>query len=195
MSAHLLLPRKLDVSAAELDTYALAAEEETLDADARRADVMLMPGCGGSAAVLGCLAGRAVDRFAVGDGSKAGPGSLVRSIDVALRVAGSMSRGSEASAAQSVMTAGNAFPGGDVSSSLPDGPSSEERQANPYHAAVRVTGTNDIVRLAPLRTVNGYTYTPVAAVGAAKRALAGQFQTGFATPAAVSQIFRMNFSK
>lgn len=239
----------LDVSA-ELATYALAAEQ-TLDADARRAGVMLMPGCGGSAAVLGCLAGRVVDRFAAsggGDGVEAEPfGSVVvRSIDVALHIAGSMSRGSAVTAAQSVTGAeplqrrdgrlakldaedgadaslfnfgdgrgavecipvtlpdlitiwkatgvgnvktfvnvsGNTFPGGDVSS-LPDGPSLEERQANPYHAAVRVAGTNGSVKLAALHTVNGYTFTPVAAVEAAKRTLAGQFQTGFITPAAV----------
>lgn len=68
----------LDVSA-ELDTYDLAAG--ALDVEAKEAGIMLLPGCGGSVAVLGCLAGYAASRVAE-----------PMSIDVALHVAGSMSR-------------------------------------------------------------------------------------------------------
>jgi short subunit dehydrogenase-like uncharacterized protein len=75
----------LDV-AAELDSYRLAEE---LDGKARAAKVMLMPGCGGSVAMLGCLAGYAVQGV-----------EMPLSIDVALHVAGSMSRGSAVSAAE-----------------------------------------------------------------------------------------------
>ena len=225
----------LDVSA-ELGTYGLAG---TLDAEAKEAGIMLLPGCGGSVAVLGCLAGYAASRVAEPVG-----------IDVALHVAGSMSRGSATSAAESVKTAtgslqrvdgrlvevdqgaggggggtstfdfgdgrgsvdcfavtlpdlitiskatgvanvrtfvnvsGNAFPSGDISS-LPDGPSVQEREANPYHASVRVTGRDGTVVRAVLHTVNGYTFTPVASVETARRILSGVFQIGFSTPAAV----------
>lgn len=77
----------LDV-AAELDGYRLA---EVLDADARTAGVMLLPGSGGSVAMLGCLAGHAAAR--VSDPS---------SISVAMHVSGSLSRGSALSAMSSV---------------------------------------------------------------------------------------------
>ncbi|EPE09712.1 saccharopine dehydrogenase [Ophiostoma piceae UAMH 11346] len=76
----------LDISA-ELDTYRLA---EALDVEAIAAGVMLLPGCGGSVAMLGCLSGHAVERAR----------DPVR-IDVALQVSGSMSRGSARSAAGS----------------------------------------------------------------------------------------------
>ncbi len=36
-----------------------------------------------------------------------------------------------------------------------------------------------------IETVNGYTYTPLAAVEAVRRVLDGERQTGFATPAKV----------
>lgn len=49
----------LDV-AAEPDSYRLA---EALDADAAAAGVMLLPGCGGSVAMLGCLAAHAAERI------------------------------------------------------------------------------------------------------------------------------------
>lgn len=74
----------LDI-AAELDSYELA---ETLDLDARQAEVMLLPGCGGSVAMLGCLARRTMEIAA----------SPVQRLDIALHVAGAMSRGSVASA-------------------------------------------------------------------------------------------------
>jgi short subunit dehydrogenase-like uncharacterized protein len=49
----------LDV-AAELDSYKLA---EKHDAQAKAANVMLLPGCRGSVAMLGCLADHAVARL------------------------------------------------------------------------------------------------------------------------------------
>lgn len=73
----------LDV-AAELDGYRLAEE---IDAEARAANVMLLPGSGGSVAMLGCLAGHAVARTS----------HPVR-IAVAMHVAGGLSRGSAISA-------------------------------------------------------------------------------------------------
>jgi short subunit dehydrogenase-like uncharacterized protein len=75
----------LDV-AAELDSYHLA---EKLDQKAKEAKVMLMPGCGGSVAMLGCLAGHALEHV-----------ERPVSIDIALCVAGPMSRGSVVSAAE-----------------------------------------------------------------------------------------------
>jgi len=74
--------------AAELDSYRLAGEK---DADAIAARVMLLPGSGGSVAMLGSLAGRAAETIE----------QPVR-IQIALRVAGSMSRGSAISAAENL---------------------------------------------------------------------------------------------
>src|SRR5690606_39096733 len=65
--------------AAELDSYRLA---ETLDGEARQAGVMLLPGSGGSVAMLGSLASHALARVAA-----------PRGIRIALHVTGSMSRG------------------------------------------------------------------------------------------------------
>jgi short subunit dehydrogenase-like uncharacterized protein len=215
----------LDV-AAELDSYRLAEE---LDGRARAVKVMLMPGCGGSVAMLGCLAGYAVQ----------GVKSPV-SIDIALHVAGSMSRGSAVSAAEGltaeclqrvggdfvkqdvsatrefdfgdgkgsvvcfpvtlpdlitigkstnvpnirtfVHVSGGALPTGDVAS-LPDGPTAQEREANPYHASVVVTGEDGSVKRVVLHTVNGYTFTSQASVEAVKRVLGGEAEGGFQTPA------------
>jgi len=77
----------LDVSA-ELDSYRLS---ETLGAEAKRAGVMLMPGGGGSVAMIGSL-------VAVLAGKVEKPSR----ISLALHVAGSMSRGSAISAAENV---------------------------------------------------------------------------------------------
>ncbi|KAH8886338.1 NAD(P)-binding protein, partial [Thozetella sp. PMI_491] len=203
----------LDVSA-ELISYQLA---ERRDAEARAAGVMLLPGCGGSVAMLGCLAGYALR------GVKS-----PSSIDIALRVAGTMSRGSALSAATSltpeclelrdgklvkqdaannrdfdfdngegsvtcfpvtlpdlvtiwrsaavpnirtfVYATEGAFPSGDLAL-LPDGPSVEERKANPYHGSVSVTSSDGLVKSAVLHTVNGYDFTPMASVEAARRVL------------------------
>ncbi|KAK7430949.1 hypothetical protein QQZ08_002478 [Neonectria magnoliae] len=217
----------LDI-AAELDSYRLADQS---DEEAKGANVMLMPGCGGSVAMLGCLAGHTI-------GYVKNPAS----IDIALHVAGSMSRGSAASAAENLTTerlqrvngilvpddvgdtrqfdfnngkgpvfafpvtlpdlttiwrstnvanirtfvhvSGDTFPTEDIAE-MPDGPTAEQREASPYHAAVIVTESNGTVRRAVLHTVNGYTFTGLASVEAAKRVLGGHFRAGFQTPAGI----------
>lgn len=75
-------------TAAELDSYRLA---ETLDAEATAAGVMLLPGGGGSVAMLGSLAGHAVARV-----------SDARKIRIALLVSGGLSRGSALSASENM---------------------------------------------------------------------------------------------
>jgi short subunit dehydrogenase-like uncharacterized protein len=79
----------LDI-AAELDSYRLA---EACDAQAQAAGVMLLPGSGGSVAMLGSLAGRAAERV-----------GRPQTIRVALHVAGAMSRGSAITAAGNLIT-------------------------------------------------------------------------------------------
>lgn len=74
--------------AAELDSYERALQ---LDQEARDARVLLMPGCGGSVAMLGCLANYALERV-----------ENPKSIDIALHVAGSISRGSAVSASEGI---------------------------------------------------------------------------------------------
>jgi short subunit dehydrogenase-like uncharacterized protein len=203
----------LDISA-ELESYHYA--EECSD-DAIQAGVMLLPGCGGSVSILSGLVQHALKDIH----------SLV-SIDIALHVSGSTSRGSAIGALESLTVAclqrlhgklvpqettttrrfnfddGNGdvecfsitlpdlitiwnatgvpnvktyvhavddvFPKGD-SKTLPDGPSAEEREENPYHAAVEFSTANGKVRRAILHTVNGYTFTSVASVETARRVL------------------------
>jgi short subunit dehydrogenase-like uncharacterized protein len=213
----------LDISA-ELDSYRLA---EALDKEARAAGVMLLPGSGGSVAMLGSLAGHAVQRVAE-----------PRQIRIALHVTGSMSRGSVTSATENmtadcfrllggklvgrspeelrdfdfgngpvscfpvtlpdlltihratgvpdietyVHVSGGGFPQGDLAA-LPDGPTAEQRNANRYQAAVEVTDASNAVFRSVLDTVNGYTFTPMAAAEAARRVLAGDHSPGFQTPA------------
>jgi len=213
----------LDI-AAELDSYRLA---EKLDAEAKAAGVMLLPGSGGSVAMLGCLAGHVAERVAE-----------PRSIRIALHVSGSMSRGSAVSASENLTTetlartdgtlqgrsaedtrsfnfgkgpvdcfpvtlpdlitiwrathipdietfvhvSGDAFPECDLAA-LPDGPTEEQREANRYQAAVEVTGADGSVARAILDTVNGYTFTPLAAAESARRVLGGDVRPGFQTPA------------
>ncbi|KAI1755702.1 hypothetical protein F4782DRAFT_486573 [Xylaria castorea] len=217
----------LDFSA-ELHSYQLA---ERLDEEARRSGVMLLPGCGGSVSMLGCLvlhAMRSAEQAA--------------SIDVALYVSGPMSRGSAISAAASlspeclqrregvmvqqdinntkqfdfddgngpvscfpvtlpdlitiwkstgvpnisifVRTSAGSFPTTDLAA-LPDGLTAEQRQANPYHASVIITERDKNTRRAVLHTVNGYSFTGIASVEAAKRVLAGEVKGGFQTPVEV----------
>jgi len=213
----------LDI-AAELDSYHLA---EKLDTEAKAAGVMLLPGSGGSVAMLGCLAAHAIERV-----------SEPCKISIALHVSGSMSRGSAISASANLTThtliragdqlitrsttaqrffdfgagpvscfpvtlpdlitigiatgvpdietfvyvSGNAFPTGDLSA-LPAGPTIQERNANRYQAAVQVTGADGMQVCSVLDTVNGYTFTPIAAAEAARRVLAGEYRSGFQTPA------------
>lgn len=218
----------LDI-AAELDSYRLAEEH---DDEARRAGTLLLPGCGGSVAMLGCLAGRAAERV-----TAAQPPAR---IDIALHVAGPVSRGSAVSAAENlfarclqrregalveqdagaamqfdfgdgrgdvacspatlpdlvtlwrstgarnirtfVHVSGDAFAEGRLED-LPDGPTAEQRAANPYHVAAVVAGTDGAVTGEVLHTKNGYSFTSVAAVQAARRVMAGVACGGFQTPA------------
>jgi short subunit dehydrogenase-like uncharacterized protein len=217
----------LDI-AAELDSYQQA---QKLDEDAKDANVMLLPGCGGSVAMLGCLAGHVVEQVK----------DPIR-IDIALQVAGTISRGSAISAAENITSgclqlvdgilvgqdvsktadfdfndgngnvacfpvtlpdlltiqksanvsnirtyvhaSGDSFPIGDLAL-LPDGPTAAQRELTPYHAAVTVTSGDGFIRRAALHTVNGYTFTYLASVQAAKRVLAHQARPGFQTPAVV----------
>ncbi|WP_417607307.1 saccharopine dehydrogenase family protein [Primorskyibacter flagellatus] len=213
----------LDI-AAELDSYRLA---ETLEDAAQAAGVMLLPGSGGSVAMLGSLAGFAASHVAE-----------PRKISVALHVTGAMSRGSAISASQNLTTrtmarvdgalvdrdpsglmdfnfgmgmvacfpvtlpdlitlwrstgapdvetfvhvSGTAFPEGDLSD-MPDGPTSQERGASRYQASVCVTGADGTAVRAVLDTVNGYSFTPLAAAEAARRIMNGEARPGFQTPA------------
>jgi len=215
----------LDV-AAELDGYLLA---ESLDAEAIAAGVMLLPGSGGSVAMLGSLASVAAESI-----------TQPKQISIALQVSGSMSRGSAISASESLSPAclarvdgalekrdptarqdfdfgagpvacfpvtlpdlvslwhsthapnietfvhlvGDAFPSGDLAE-LPDGPDAAEREANRYHASVVVTGEDGSMARAVLDTVNGYTFTALASVEAARRVLGGKFAAGLQTPVTV----------
>lgn len=90
-----------------------------------------------------------------------------------------------------VHVSGDAFPEGDLSR-LPDGPSAEERDAHRARAVVEVVGTDGSIARSVIDTVNGYTYTPLSAVEAARRVLNGERHTGFATPA---QVFGSGFAE
>lgn len=210
-------------TAAELDSYRLA---EALDEEAKAAGVMLMPGGGGSVAMLGSLAGHGVKRVA-----------NPRKIRIILHVAGGLSRGSAISATENltvetlmrvhgaltpveadiqtfdfgkgavdcfrvtlpdlitiwratgvpdietfVHVTGDGFSQGDLSL-LPDGPSEADRLANRYQALVEVTDAQGSVVRSLLDTVNGYTFTAMAAAEAGRRVLAGEVRPGFQTPA------------
>ncbi len=89
-----------------------------------------------------------------------------------------------------VHVSGSAFPSGDLSQ-LPDGPTHEERANNVARAKVEITAANGDVHHAVIETVNGYSYTPLAAVEAAGRVLAGVSKPGFQTPA---KVFGANFA-
>lgn len=212
----------LDI-AAELDSYQLA---ERWHGQALEAGVMLLPGCGGSVAMLGSLAAHALQQV-----------SVPVSLRIAMHVAGGMSRGSAISASENISgeclmrqqnlltpraatevrdfdfgnyrascfpvtlpdlitiahqsgianietfvhVAGMAFPEGDLAS-LPDGPDANDRAANRYQAAVEIVDAGGVVTRAALDTVNGYSFTPLAAVEAARRVLGGECRPGFQTP-------------
>ncbi|KAL2068183.1 hypothetical protein VTL71DRAFT_16281 [Oculimacula yallundae] len=76
------------------------------------------------------------------------------------------------------------FPTGDLVL-LPDGPTPGERDSNPYQVSVIATAEDGTVRRAVLHTMNGYSFTTLASVEAARRILGGEVQTGFQTPAEV----------
>ncbi|KAJ5770685.1 NAD(P)-binding protein [Penicillium nucicola] len=216
----------LDISA-ELATYQQA---QLYDNAAQRAGIMLLPGCGGSVAMLGCLASHVIDQ--VND---------PQTIDIALHVAGSMSRGSAISASSMtagclqlvdgrlveqdmnqtagfdfgdgngnvesfpvtlpdlltigkasnianirafVHVSGDAFSKGDIEL-LSDGPTAAERGAAPYHAVAIVTSKEGVAKRAALHTLNGYTFTCLASVEAARRVLENETKMGFQTPVVV----------
>lgn len=213
----------LDVSA-ELSTY-LALE--TLHERAITADVMLLPGGGGSVAILGCLASQVAAR--VQDAS---------SVDIALHVSGPMSRGSITSANSAVVTdclrrsegklvkqepdemmfdfddgrgsvpcfratlpdlftvwrttgipnvrtyvnvSGNPF-SATMDDQLYSGPAKEERESNPYDAAVVVDGSRGEVVRGELHAVNGYTFTAQASIEVIRLILHGKVLPGLQTP-------------
>lgn len=83
-----------------------------------------------------------------------------------------------------VHMSGDAFPDGDLSL-LPDGPTAEQREGHRARAVVEVTGADGAISRSVIETINGYSYTPLAAVEAASRVLKGERLTGFATPAKV----------
>lgn len=83
-----------------------------------------------------------------------------------------------------VHLSGEAFPEGDLSL-LPEGPSAQERDAHRARAVVEVTAQDGSRDRAVIETVNGYSYTPLAAIEAARRVLAGERCPGFETPARV----------
>ena len=68
---------------------------------------------------------------------------------------------------------------------MAEGPSLEERTANPASFVVAVTGIDGTVVRARMDTVNGYTYTPMVAIEALRLLVAGQAKFGFQTPASV----------
>ena len=223
----------LDTSA-ELDNYLLAT---MYNSEAKTAKVMLMPGCGGSDAIFGCLVARALEDFITQEilGN-------VRQVDLALHVSGPTSRGSAIAAVaifhaqcmgvlnrrliahgaawpalfdfadgrvtvaclpmtlpdivtiyqffgvKNIKTfadaSGTAFPIGDLAA-LPDGPTIEERDANPQHAAFAITLLDMSVHRFAQRTVNGYTLIAKASVEAARRVVAGDSTPGYQTAAKV----------
>jgi short subunit dehydrogenase-like uncharacterized protein len=215
----------LDI-AAELDSYLICSDR---DAEARQANVMLLPGAGGSVSMLGCLASHCA-RYVTDP----------TAVEIALSISGGFSRGSANSAAENMAGAPlqringglveidvrdtckfdfhqglgpvNCFPVTlpdlitipltlavanvrtyvhvvastdipELDRTPPAGPSQEEREKSPYHAAVVVTGKDGSVHRSILHSVNGYTFTALASVEAALRVLQGQSAPGFHTPA------------
>jgi short subunit dehydrogenase-like uncharacterized protein len=83
-----------------------------------------------------------------------------------------------------VNVTGDAFPTGDLAS-LPDGPSAEERADQPARAVAEATSESGDVARSVIETVNGYSYTPLAAVEATRLVAGGTSRPGFQTPARV----------
>ncbi|WP_223570863.1 saccharopine dehydrogenase family protein [Pseudomonas sp. BF-R-26] len=86
---------------------------------------------------------------------------------------------------------GEAFPEGDLSQ-LPDGPGIQERDRHRARAVAEVVGADGTVVRSVIETVNGYSYTPLAAVEAACRVLGGDRRPGFETPA---RVFGLEFAE
>ena len=83
-----------------------------------------------------------------------------------------------------VHISGDAFPEGDLSL-LPDGPTEQERAAHQARAVAEIVSADGLLVRSVIETVNGYTFTPLAAIEAARRVLGGERQAGFATPVSV----------
>ncbi|MEO5955111.1 MAG: saccharopine dehydrogenase NADP-binding domain-containing protein [Nitrospiraceae bacterium] len=83
-----------------------------------------------------------------------------------------------------VNVTGTAFPVGELSE-LPDGPIQAERDGQRARAVAEVIGADGTVVRAVIETINGYSYTPLAAVEATLRVLGGDHRPGFETPASV----------
>ncbi|AWM92885.1 hypothetical protein DJ564_19825 [Pseudomonas sp. 31-12] len=96
-----------------------------------------------------------------------------------------------ANIAMFVHISGEAFPEGDLSQ-LPDGPSEQERLSHRARAVAEVTGADGQVARSRIETLNGYSYTPLAAVEAARRVLAGERRSGFETP---GRLFGVEFAE
>ena len=96
-----------------------------------------------------------------------------------------------ANIAMFVHISGEAFPEGDLSL-LPDGPTAEQRDAHRARAVAEVTDSDGRVVRSVIETVNGYTYTPLAAVEAARRVLSGERSEGFETP---GHLFGLQFAE
>lgn len=87
-----------------------------------------------------------------------------------------------ANIAMFVHISGDAFPDGDLAL-LPDGPTAEQREVHRARAVAQVTGADGSIARSVIETVNGYSFTPLAAVEAARRVLNGERQPGFETAA------------
>ncbi|MDQ2184626.1 saccharopine dehydrogenase NADP-binding domain-containing protein [Alcaligenaceae bacterium A4P071] len=83
-----------------------------------------------------------------------------------------------------VNVTGDAFPGGDLSK-LPDGPTQAERDSQGARAVAEVTSADGTIARSMIETINGYSYTPLAAIETARRVLRGEVNVGFDTPARV----------
>jgi len=90
-----------------------------------------------------------------------------------------------------VHISGEAFPEGDLSQ-LPDGPSAQQRDAHPARAVAEVTAVDGSVTRSLIETVNGYSFTPLAAIEAARRVVNGERQVGFETAA---RLFGVGFAE
>jgi len=90
-----------------------------------------------------------------------------------------------------VNVTGDAFPTDNLAS-MPDGPTPQERAAQPARAVVEITGVGGAVIRSIIETVNGYSYTPLAAVEAARRVSSGTVRPGFETP---SRVFGAGFAE
>lgn len=87
-----------------------------------------------------------------------------------------------ANIAMYVHVSGEAFPEGDLAQ-LADGPDAAHRDAHRARAVAEVVGAYGEIARSRIETFNGYSFTPVAAVEAARRVMEGERQAGFETAA------------